>query len=87
MFNKIELKNNWESFKVKFAGKEYTVPTGLFEVEETLWNFIKSQATKWWIKLIVASRPEAPSVKKIEDSKIKEIKEDSVVKEDAKKKK
>jgi len=49
---------------------EYKVPTGLFEAEETLGNFIKSQATKWKLDVDVASRAQAPSVKKIEENKI-----------------
>lgn len=84
MFNKIELKNNGTPFTIKFAGLEYKVPTGLFEAEETLGNFIKGQATKWKLDVVVASRPQAPSVKKIEEDKIKEVKEETV-KEEVKK--
>lgn len=59
---------------------EYKVPTGLFEAEETLGNFIKSKATEWKLDVTVASRPQAPSVKKIEESKII-VKEEPVVEE------
>ena len=85
MFNKIELKNNGAPFVVKFSGKEYNVPAGLFEVEETLGNFIKGQAAKWNFNVVVASRPQAPSVKKIEESKIQKINEEPVIKEEVKK--
>lgn len=85
MFNKLELKNNGTPFTVKFAGLEYKVPTGLFEAEETLGNFIKSQATKWKLDVTVASRPQAPSVKKIEEDKIKPVVTEPVIKEEVKK--
>jgi hypothetical protein len=66
---------------------EYKVPSWNFEAEQTLWNFIKSQATKWWLDVVVSSVPQAPSVKKIEEEKIilkKEIKVEENVEEEIK---
>ena len=70
MYNKIELKNNGAPFTVMFDGTTYNVPTWLFEAEQTLGNFIKSQANKWKLDVTIASRAQAPTVKKIEEDKI-----------------
>lgn len=86
MYNKIELRNNGKPFSVKFDWLEYKVPEGLFEAEQTLWNFIKGQALKWWLSVTVASIPQAPSVKKVEEDKISSKKEEvkNEVKEEVK---
>jgi len=73
MYNKLVLDNKWEAFTVKFAGQEHLVPSGQFEAEETLGNFIHWQATKWKLNVNVISRPQPPTVQKIKEQQIKTL--------------
>lgn len=86
MYNKIELTNNWEPFVVTHDGTEYNIPSGSFESEENLWNFIKSQSLKWGLDVVVKSRPEAPTVKQIKENKIVQTKVEEKVEENKDKK-
>lgn len=89
MYNKVELVNEGNPFKITFDGREYDVPSGPFEAQETLGNFIKSKAQGWGIKVLVRSHAKAPTVQQIKEDKIVSIKEEvkEEVKEENKKKK
>lgn len=76
MYNKLVLKNSDKEFTVKFDWVDHNIPSGMFEAEETLGNFIYGQARRWWINVTIETRPEAPGVKEIKE--IKEIKEEDV---------
>lgn len=95
MYNKLILKNSGDSFKLFFNGEEHTVPSGLFEAEATLGDFVLYTAKKWWKNVTKESIPTPPKIEAIVSAEItpieevvEEVKEETKVevKEDKKKK-
>lgn len=86
MYNKLILKNAGDPFAVTFDGKEHKIPTGTFEAEENLGNFIFRQANKWNMKVTRLSQPETPQVKAIVEHvvEITEAEVEEKLKEEAK---
>jgi len=83
MYNKIILKNEWEPFVVKFDGREYNVPKGSFEAEKTLWIFIKWQAQKWWINVLLVERPTEPTLESVREDSL-DVKDTPIKSEEVK---
>lgn len=80
MFNKLLLQNNDAPFNVTFVWTDHLIPTGKFEAEETLGNFILGVARKWWKNVEKVSAPEAPKVVAIKEIDfIAPVVEDTIV--------
>lgn len=82
MYNKLILENLDEPFEVTFIGATHNIPTGKFEAEETLGNFVFGVGKKWWKRINKLSIPTEPKIEAI--STIEEIKEIEEVKEEVK---
>ncbi len=82
MYNKLILENLDSPFEITFTGITHQIPTGKFEAEETLGNFVFGVGKKWGKRINKLSNPTEPKIEAI--STIEEIKEIEEVKEEVK---
>jgi len=76
------LENKKDSFEIKFGGRDFTIPEGVFEVKNDLGSYIVSAAKRWDKKINVVDRKEKDQFTlnkeniNIIDNKIEEIKKE-----------
>lgn len=80
MYNKLILENLDEPFEITFIWATHQIPTGKFEAEETLGNFVFGVGKKWWKRINKLTNPTEPKIEAI--STIEEIKVIEEVKEE-----
>lgn len=80
MFNKLILNNSGEPFEITFVGATHQIPSGKFEAEATLGEFILSIARKWKKDVKKLGVPEEPKVEAIKEvDLIAPVKEEPIV--------
>lgn len=92
MFNKLVLENLDQPFDITFVWADHTIPTGKFEAEQTLGEFILQVSSKWGKNVKRVGQPVAPKIEAITEiapiqEPVEEVKEEvkEVVKVEPKK--
>ncbi len=85
MYKKLTLENLGKEFVVTHNGKNHTIPSGKFETEMDLGNFIMIKAREFGFSVNTLTQPEEPKVSAIESKE--ETKEEVAKEEKVEKKK
>lgn len=87
MYNKVILENLGEPFEIKYDGRTHKVPSGKFEAEKELGDFIHYKSNLLGRKINKLTQPEAPKVESIKEEKEEEVKEEKKEEKKVEKKK